>query len=111
LKEFSLHSDFGKEESGRRVSQALHLHDTINQTLFSVSLIADVLPRLWERDPMEGRVRLGELRELTQGAIAEMQSLLEELQHSSNSPVIWMEGRNATGRAGQGPEDQSLIGR
>jgi signal transduction histidine kinase len=30
---------------------ARNLHDAVNQSLFSAGLIAEVLPRLWERDP------------------------------------------------------------
>ncbi|MBK7895554.1 MAG: hypothetical protein IPJ90_11895 [Anaerolineaceae bacterium] len=41
---------------------ARELHDAVTQTLFSASLIADVLPRIWERDPDQGRLRLEELR-------------------------------------------------
>ncbi len=59
---------------------ARDLHDAVSQTLFSASLIAEVLPRLWERDPDEGRRRLQELRELTRGALAEMRTLLLELR-------------------------------
>jgi signal transduction histidine kinase len=59
---------------------ARELHDAVTQTLFSSSLIADVLPRLWERDPAEARRRLDEMRELTRGALAEMRTLLYELR-------------------------------
>lgn len=59
---------------------ARELHDAVTQTLFSASLIADVLPRIWERDPDQGRARLEELRELTRGALAEMRTLLLELR-------------------------------
>lgn len=59
---------------------ARDLHDAVTQTLFSASLIAEVLPRLWDRDPDEGRRRLAELRELTRGALAEMRTLLLELR-------------------------------
>lgn len=59
---------------------ARELHDAVTQTLFSSSLIADVLPRLWERDPTEARRRLEEVRELTRGALAEMRTLLYELR-------------------------------
>jgi two-component system nitrate/nitrite sensor histidine kinase NarX len=62
---------------------ARELHDAVTQTLFSSSLIAEVLPRLWERDPEEGRRRLEELRELTRGALAEMRTLLLELRPST----------------------------
>jgi signal transduction histidine kinase/predicted hydrocarbon binding protein len=59
---------------------ARELHDAVTQTLFSASLIADVLPRIWERDIDQGRARLEELRELTRGALAEMRTLLLELR-------------------------------
>lgn len=59
---------------------ARELHDAVSQTLFSASLIAEVLPQLWEHDIDEGRRRLEELRELTRGALAEMRALLMELR-------------------------------
>jgi signal transduction histidine kinase len=59
---------------------ARELHDAVTQTLFSASLIAEVVPRLWERNPDEGRRRLDELRRLTRGALAEMRTLLLELR-------------------------------
>jgi nitrate/nitrite-specific signal transduction histidine kinase len=62
---------------------ARELHDAVTQTLFSSSLIADVLPRIWERNPEEGHRRLEELRQLTRGALAEMRTLLMELRPSA----------------------------
>jgi nitrate/nitrite-specific signal transduction histidine kinase len=59
---------------------ARDLHDAVTQTLFSSSLIAEVLPKLWDRSPDEGRRRLEELRQLTRGALAEMRTLLLELR-------------------------------
>ncbi len=59
---------------------ARELHDAVTQTLFSASLIAEVLPRIWARDPEQGAARLAELRELTRGALAEMRTLLLELR-------------------------------
>lgn len=59
---------------------ARDLHDSVSQTLFSINLIANVLPRLWERDPEEGRERLEELTRLGRGALAEMRTLLLELR-------------------------------
>ena len=44
---------------------AQNLHDAVNQSLFSAGLIAEVLPRLWEHDPEEGRRSLEDLRRLT----------------------------------------------
>jgi PAS domain S-box-containing protein len=59
---------------------ARELHDAVTQTLFSVSLIADALPSVWERDEEEGRQRLAELRRMTRNALAEMRELLLELR-------------------------------
>lgn len=66
--------------SAERNRLARDLHDAVTQTLFSASLQADVLPRVWERDPEEGRRGLEELRELARGALAEMRALLLELR-------------------------------
>lgn len=65
-------------EERQRLAQ--NLHDAVNQSLFSASLIAEVLPRLWERNPDEGRQSLEDLRRLTRGATAEMRGLLAELR-------------------------------
>lgn len=65
---------------GERHRLARELHDAVTQTLFSASLIADVLPRIWERSPETGAAKLEELRELTRGALAEMRTLLLELR-------------------------------
>jgi len=62
---------------------ARDLHDAVSQTLFSASLIAEVLPRLWERNIDEGKRRLEEIRQLTRGALAEMRTLLLELRPAS----------------------------
>jgi PAS domain S-box-containing protein len=63
-----------------RTRLARDLHDAVTQTLFSTTLIADVLPELWEMDNAEGRRRLEELRLLTRGSLAEMRTLLVELR-------------------------------
>jgi signal transduction histidine kinase len=62
---------------------ARELHDAVTQTLFSASLAADVLPRLWERDRESGMRCLTEVRQLTRGALAEMRTLLLELRPSA----------------------------
>ena len=59
---------------------ARDLHDAVTQTLFSSSLIAEVLPKLWERNRPEAERRLEELRWFTRGALAEMRMLLLELR-------------------------------
>lgn len=62
---------------------ARSLHDAVNQSLFSAGLIAEVLPRLWERDQALARRSLEDLRILTRGALAEMRALLAELRPST----------------------------
>ena len=59
---------------------ARDLHDAVTQTLFSATLIAEVIPRLWKKNPLEGEKRLEEIRQLTRGALAEMRTLLLELR-------------------------------
>ncbi len=66
--------------SDERNRLARELHDAVTQTLFSSSLIAEVLPKIWDKNPEEGRRRLEELRQLTKGALAEMRALLLELR-------------------------------
>lgn len=83
---------------------ARDLHDAVTQTLFSAGLIAEVLPRIWERNPDEGRHRLEELRELTRGALAEMRTLLLELRPSALaeaklSDLLRQLAESITGRA------------
>ncbi len=83
---------------------ARELHDAVTQTLFSASLIAEVLPRLWERDIEVGRERLEELRQLTRGALAEMRTLLLELRpavlaEADLDDLLRQLAESATGRA------------
>jgi signal transduction histidine kinase len=67
-------------------------------------LIAEVLPRLWERDQDEGHRRLEEIRQLTRGALAEMRTLLLELRPSALvdtelGDLLRQLGDSVTGRA------------
>jgi signal transduction histidine kinase len=66
--------------STERARLARDLHDSVTQILFSASLVAEALPRLWEKDQAEGRFQLVELRSLTKSALAEMRGLLFELR-------------------------------
>lgn len=63
-----------------RTRLARDLHDAVTQTLFSASLIAEVLPDLWDQDVEEAGRTTEELRQLTRGALAEMRTLLLELR-------------------------------
>jgi two-component system nitrate/nitrite sensor histidine kinase NarX len=62
---------------------ARDLHDAVNQSIFSAGLIAEVLPRLWERDQAGARQSLEDLRRLLRSVQAEMRALLAELRPST----------------------------
>ena len=69
--------------TAERTRLARDLHDAVTQTLFSSSLIAEVLPDLWAMDIEEAKRSTEELRQLTRGALAEMRTLLLELRPAS----------------------------
>lgn len=73
--------------AAERSRLARDLHDSVTQSLFSASVIAEVLPRIWNRDNDEAENRLGELRQLTRGALAEMRALLLELRPTALTEV------------------------
>jgi nitrate/nitrite-specific signal transduction histidine kinase len=84
---------------------ARELHDAVTQTLFSASLIAEALPEVWDTDQDEGRELLGELRQLSRGALAEMRTLLLELRPASLiearlEDLLRQLGEAVTGRTG-----------
>jgi two-component system nitrate/nitrite sensor histidine kinase NarX len=66
--------------AAERSRLARDLHDSVTQTLFSASLIAEVLPSVWQRNQKEGVRALEEMRLLSRSALAEMRSLLLELR-------------------------------
>ena len=93
---------------------ARDLHDAVTQTLFSASIIAEVIPRLWEQDPEVGLSRLEILRELTKGALAEMRTLLFELRPAAIAEADLAElmrqlAESTTGRA-RVPVDLQVVG-
>jgi signal transduction histidine kinase len=75
--------------SEERNRLARDLHDSVTQSLFSATLLADVLPQIWRRDPEQGLQRLEKLRRSMRGALAEMRSMLLELRPSAvtNAPL------------------------
>lgn len=62
---------------------ANELHDTISQTLWSISLITERLPALWEIDKKKGQASLAIVHHLAQSALEEMRALLLELRPSA----------------------------
>jgi signal transduction histidine kinase len=66
--------------AGERSRIARELHDSVTQTLFSASVLAEATPRLWDKDPSIARKNMEKLSKLIRGALAEMRSLLIELR-------------------------------
>ncbi len=59
---------------------ARDLHDSVTQTMYSVSIVAEALPRLLNRDVEQAKSTAAALRQMTLGALAEMRTLLFELR-------------------------------
>jgi signal transduction histidine kinase len=98
-------SEMEEAVSAERSRLARDLHDAVTQTLFSASLIAETLPRSWERDQEKGRRLLEELRQLSRGALAEMRTLLLELRpaalvETGLSDLLHQLAEAATGQGG-----------
>ncbi len=66
-----------------RTRLARDLHDAVTQSLFSASIMAELLPQAWARDPAAGLRQLQDIRRLNRSALAEMRSLLVELRPSA----------------------------
>jgi signal transduction histidine kinase len=98
-------SEMEEAVTAERNRLARDLHDAVTQTLFSASLIAETLPRSWERDQEKGRRLLKELRQMSRGALAEMRTLLLELRpaamvETNLSDLLHQLAEAATGRGG-----------
>lgn len=59
------------------------LHDTVTQTLFTTTVLANVLPQVWEKNPAQGKEQLDQIRKLTHNALSEMRMLMMELRPNS----------------------------
>ncbi len=59
---------------------ARELHDSVSQVLFSASIMAESLPRLWQNQPERAAERTQEVVILNRGVLAEMRTLLLELR-------------------------------
>lgn len=89
---------------------ARDLHDVVSQTLFSAGLTADVLPRIYARDPERGQLLLDELRRTTRGALAELRTLLAELRPQAlvEADLGTLLGQLADAAAGRSATEISL---
>ena len=59
---------------------ARELHDSVTQTLFTASVLAEATPRIWHKDQGIALQNMDRLSLLIRGALAEMRSLLLELR-------------------------------
>lgn len=81
------------QEAGRLAAMAERnrlaqdLHDSVTQTIFTSSLLAGVIPLLWDKDPEDARRQLEEVARLTRGALEEMRALLLELRPATIAQV------------------------
>lgn len=66
--------------SDERGRIARDLHDSVTQSIYSASLIAEALPGVWKRNPDQVQGSLTTLLQLIRGALAEMRTLLFELR-------------------------------
>jgi PAS domain S-box-containing protein len=62
---------------------ARELHDTVTQEIFSASLLAQAIPRIWEQHRAEAERSLHGLYQITRGALAALRALLLELRPSA----------------------------
>ncbi len=59
---------------------ARDLHDSVKQTLFSISLTAEATAQLIDSEPAEAKVQAETMRDLARQAVEEMRSLIFELR-------------------------------
>ena len=59
---------------------ARELHDSVTQTIFSMTLTTEAAHILLQRDPSQVTPQLNRLQELAQGALSEMRSLIQQLR-------------------------------
>jgi PAS domain S-box-containing protein len=63
-----------------RARLARDLHDSVTQSLFSMSLMSESLPRLLERQPDRAIEQIAQINELSRSGLAELRSLIFELR-------------------------------
>jgi signal transduction histidine kinase len=66
--------------TGERTRLASELHDSVTQTLFTASVLAEATPRMLDKDQAIARQYMEQLSVLIRGALAEMRSMLIELR-------------------------------
>ena len=70
---------------GERNRIARDLHDSVTQTLYTMSLITETLPGVWQNHRREALENIEKLHFLARNALAEMRTLLLELRPSERA--------------------------
>jgi signal transduction histidine kinase len=65
---------------------ARELHDSVNQSIFSITLTAEAARTMLDRDPARVPPYLDQLQEMTTGALAQMRSLIGQLRPRNDEP-------------------------
>ena len=66
---------------------ARELHDSVTQTVYSASLLAESVPKLWEKDRALAQSNMNRLSQLLRAASADMRALLYELRSSARQEL------------------------
>ena len=83
------------EQAGRTAAAdersriARELHNSVTQTLFTASVLAEATPRIWNKDRDIARQNMERLSVLIRGALAEMRSMLLELRSDAPRTKAW----------------------
>jgi signal transduction histidine kinase len=65
---------------------ARDLHDSVNQSIFSITLTAEAARTMLDRDPARVPPYLDQLQEMTSSALAQLRSLIGQLRPKSDEP-------------------------
>ncbi len=65
---------------------ARELHDSVNQSIFSITLTAEAARTMLDRDPARLPPYLHQLQDMTSGALAQLRSLIGQLRPKSVEP-------------------------
>jgi signal transduction histidine kinase len=66
---------------------ARELHDSVNQSIFSITLTAEAARTMLDRDPARVPPYLNQLQEMSAGALAQMRSLIGQLRPKPDEPA------------------------
>jgi signal transduction histidine kinase len=77
------------------------LHDSVSQTVFSMTMLVEAVRILFDRDKARAASQLDKLQELAKSALGEMRSLIFELRTPESVPA---EGTPMTGGQDDGSD-------